>query len=85
MSLFAVDAEDFGPIDHNRMVFTVLLLAILFDLHHRCVLHQRGSVLRAMLASIVILELLLEVEIVFSAFILVYRLTSFAVFCIVSD
>ena len=55
------------------MVLAVLLLAIVFNLHHRLVLHQVGTILGAMLGAIVVLELLFEVEAVFGALVLVHR------------
>jgi len=58
----------------------LLLLAVL-DLDHRGALqHVGGAVLRAMLASTVVLELLLEAEAIFRAFVLVDGGAPFAIF-----
>ena len=48
-----------------------MLLLVVLHLHHRRVLHHGRTVLRAVLATIVILELLLEVETVLGALVFV--------------
>lgn len=49
----------------------MLLLRVTIDLHHWGVLHHGSAVLRVVFGSIVVLELLLEVEAVFVSFVLV--------------
>ena len=61
------------------MVLAVLLLRITFYLHHWGVFHQRSTVLRVVFGSIVVLELLLEVEAVFGALVLVNGRTALPV------
>ena len=61
----------------------MLLLAIVLNLYHRLVLHQAGSILGAMFGAIVVLELLLEIKVVFGALILVNGRAAFAFFCAV--
>ena len=57
--------HDISPVDHYRMVLSVSVL-ILVIVTHRLILHH-GSVLR--LAPVVILQLLFQVEAIFSSFI----------------
>lgn len=68
---FAIYSHDFGAIDDNGMVLSMLLVLQLdvLTLHDGIFLHQRRpSVFRAMLRAIVLLKLLLQIEIIFGAF-----------------